>query len=365
MKKENLQIISLSAASTFLNHNSVPSRNLQSQAEKLEKFILINFQRSKYDVEKVENILFIEVPRLKSIFYIKKIVKEIKRELNNNTKSVITAGNPFDLGILGIIFKFCLQMPLQIQIHTDLYSKNFLMSKKRHRLYLLISQITFPFANSIRTVSKNTEQKLKKMYPKKLIKNIIEIADFSYIKIDSEKNNNGLLYLCPARYDEGKNLTNLIEAFIEFHKIHKDTELKIVGMGTLKEELARIVKENDAVNYISLPGWSQNMPNEYTKANFTILPSLFEGFNMSVRESLSYGTPFLATPFGGGTELIIYGKTGFIAKGFSKEDIYNLLLESYKNKDVFDTKIIKDSVKDLTKDNMDKKLIELWKETCE
>jgi len=300
MQKEKLQIISLSAAPTFLDYNSIPTRNMQDQAGKLEKYILVNFQKVNYKTEKVGNILFIEIPRKKSIFYTGKAIKEIKSYLDKKIKTVITAGNPFDLGILGIIFKLFLGFPLQLQVHMDLFSKYFLSSKKRHYIYFLISKITFPLADSIRTVSKNTEQILANKYPKKLIRNIIEIADFSNIEVNSEKNKDGVLYLCPARYDEQKNPVNLVNAFIKFHKTYPDTKLKMIGAGPLKNKLELLIKENEAGDYIELPGWSKDIPNEYTKANYTILPSLFEGCSMVIIETMHYGTPLLATPFTGG-----------------------------------------------------------------
>lgn len=363
MEKEKLQIITLSTSKSFLDPSTIPAKNLQEQADKIEKYILVNFQKTNYKIKKKGNILFIEVPRLKFIFYIKPIIKEIKKVLNKNIKTVITAGNPFDLGMLGILFKILLKFPLNIQIHTDIYSKHFLKSKKRHYIYYLISKITLLFADSIRTVSKNVKNKLEEKYPNKLIKNIIEIADFSEMEISSEKNKEGLLYLCPARYDRGKNLINLINAFIEFHTVYKDTRLKIVGSGYLENELHDLLRKKEANNYIELPGWSKDMPNEYTKANYTILPSLFEGYGMIIIESMHQGTPFLATPFGGGTELIIEDLNGYIAKDFSKKEIYNLLIKSYKNKDKFNPNFVKSSVKDLTKDKMDEQLIDLWKET--
>ncbi len=362
MKKEKIQIISLSASPKFLDYNSTQIKNLQDQAKKIENHILINFQKVKYEVEKKENIIFIKVPRIKTLFYIYKIKKEIKNHINSKIKTIITAGNPFDLGILGIIFKFILKYPLNIQIHTDLYAKNFIKAKKRHYLYFLISKMTLPFANSIRTVSENTKNILKKKYPNKLIKNIIEIADFSNIKINTEKNKDGLLYLCPSRYDNGKNLENLILAFIDFHKKFPDTKLKIIGGGILEKKLKKLISENSANKYIDLPGWSIDMPNEYTRANYTILTSLFEGYNMSVVQSMYYGTPFLATPFGGSTNLIDHD-TGLLAYGFSKENIYKLLVNSHKKINTFNTKKIREKVENLTKENMDIELINIWKNT--
>lgn len=364
MNKEKIQTIFLVASPKFLDYESTQTKNLQDQAAKIEKFILINFQKTKFKIEKINNILFIEIPRVKAFFYIPKIIKEIRKYINKDIKTVISAVNPYDMAILGILINKILKFTsLQIQIHFDLFSKYYIKSKKRHKLYFLISKITLPFASTIRTHSINTANILQKKYPKKIVKQIKEIANFSEIPITATKNTEGVLYLSPSRYDAQKNLFVLINAFTDFHKDYPETKLKIIGEGILEKQLKELIVKNNAENYIELPGWSKDMPNEYVRANFTILSSIFEGYSMVGIETLRYGTPFLATPVTGSTELVIDGENGYLAKGFSKKDILELLITSYKNKNNFDSEKIRETVKDFTKDNMDKELIELWKET--
>ncbi len=363
MNKEKIQIIFLAAAPTYLEHNSTQTKNLRNTGSKVEKFILLNFQKTKFKIETTEDITFIEIPRVTFFLYLPKIIKKIKDTINNETKTIISTVNPYDLGLIGILLKLLLRLPLQMQIHHDLFSKYYINSKKRHRFYFLLSKFTLPFASTIRTHSKNTANILQKKYPSKIVKQIKEIADFSDIPVTVSKNTNGILYLSPSRYDSQKNLFNLIEAFVKFNKEYPDTKLRIIGRGPLENDLRLSIEQNNARDYIDLAGWSNDMPNEYTRANFSVLSSIFEGYSMSVIESFRYGTPFLATPATGSTELIINGKNGYLAKGFSVEDIYDMLVESYKNKNIFNPETIKDTVKDFTKDNMDKEMIELWRET--
>lgn len=363
MQKENIQIITLSVSKKFLEPNTIPAKNLQDTANKVKKFILIDFCKTKFRIYKEENIYFISVHRLGSVFYLFRIWKEIKKILDKNIKTIITAGNPFDLGILGIFLKILLKIPLNIQIHTDIYSKYFLKNKKRHYLYYLISEITLIFANSIRTVSKNVEDKLKDKFPNKLIKNIPEISELKRTEIVANRSKDELMFLCPARYVYGKNIDRLILAFIKFHKKYLNTKLRIVGDGELKEYLLSLIKEKSSEDFISLNSWSENMSEEYINTDYTILTSEFEGFGMILVESMKFGKPFLATPFGGATYLINDGINGFIAKDFSVEAIYELLEKSYLYKESFFSEKIKESVKNLTKQNMDEELIRLWKET--
>jgi glycosyltransferase involved in cell wall biosynthesis len=171
------------------------------------------------------------------------------------------------------------------------------------------------------------------------------------------------MFLCPARYVYGKNIDRLILAFIKFHKKYLNTKLRIVGDGELKEYLLSLIKEKSSEDFISLNSWSENMSEEYINTDYTILTSEFEGFGMILVESMKFGKPFLATPFGGATYLINDGINGFIAKDFSVEAIYELLEKSYLYKESFFSEKIKESVKNLTKQNMDEELIRLWKET--
>lgn len=362
MQKEKIQIITLSSASRFLEKDSIQAKNLQDTASKVEKFILVSFLKTKFKIYQDENIYFINIPRIFSVFYIFKIKKEVNKILNKNTKTIITAGNPFDLGILGVFLKFLLKLPLNIQIHIYIYSKYFIKSKKRHFFYYLISFLTLPSANSIRTVGNETFNKISKLYKKKYIRNIPEMLGIKVKEFQKDIENKNIKFLCVARFDEQKNLFNLLNAFIKFNKNHTDVELKLIGGGHLRQKFEELLISNNS-NSITLENWTDDIGKDYFNSDFCILTSVAEGYGMVVVESMQYGKPFLATPFGGATYLIKEGITGFVAKDFSEESIYDLLEKAYINKNNFNPEIIKESVKDLTKENMDKELIDLWKNT--
>lgn len=360
MQKENIQIIQLSTATRFLDSKSIQAKNLKDTANKVKVYILITFCKTKFNSYYDETIHFINVPRITSLMYIFKIKKEIKKILNKNTKTIITAGSPFDLGLLGVLLKYTLKIPLNIQIHTDIFSEYFLKDLKRNKLYYQISKITIPFANTIRTVSVEVKEKIEKKYPKKIVLNIPEVISLKEHEFYQKSKNKDLIkFIYPARYVKMKNHENLFQAFIKLNKKYPNTILETFGDGPEKKYLF----EKYHNNYLKIKDWSNDLQKEYFETDFLVSTSLYEGFGMIIIEALKYGKPCLITPFGGGSYLIKENINGYISKDFSKKEIYNLLEKGYLNKEKFNEEKIKESVKDFTKENMDKELIRLWKET--
>lgn len=95
--------------------------------------------------------------------------------------------------------------------------------------------------------------------------------------------------LCVARFSEEKNLARLIKAF-QKAKLSEDWFLKLVGGGPLKEELQKLVSENDRIILSEWLSYNE-LPDLYASASFFILPSLFEPWGLVVNEAMSAGLP--------------------------------------------------------------------------
>jgi glycosyltransferase involved in cell wall biosynthesis len=57
-------------------------------------------------------------------------------------------------------------------------------------------------------------------------------------------------------------------------------------------------------------GYQSNVPDWLALADFTILPSFYEGLPLVAIESLAAGKPVVATAIDGTTEVVLNGKTG-------------------------------------------------------
>ena len=99
-----------------------------------------------------------------------------------------------------------------------------------------------------------------------------------------------------GRLEEKKNLTRLIEAFLEFHKTHPTWKLVLAGSRGLGfEKMFEVVEKHDAWNHVVMPGYitDQERTDLYKHCQFTAFVSLAEGFGFPILESMSYGKDVL------------------------------------------------------------------------
>ena len=82
-------------------------------------------------------------------------------------------------------------------------------------------------------------------------------------------------------------------------------KILVVGDGPYKEELLKNIQENKLEEYIELVGFVPNkdIVSYYQKADLFILPSMEEGFPMSLLEPMAMGIPYVAFDVGAVREL--------------------------------------------------------------
>ena len=141
-------------------------------------------------------------------------------------------------------------------------------------------------------------------------------------KVSSHK----VTYLNVARLSYAKNQLNLIEAFKNFHLIHKDTVLYIMGDGELKDEIEAQIKDCD---FIYLIPYSKDPFTNMNYADFNILPSIYEGQGLSILEAKVLGCSTIVTNFG--RDKGVTDSADILIASPSKEDIFKALEESAKD----------------------------------
>jgi len=86
--------------------------------------------------------------------------------------------------------------------------------------------------------------------------------------------------------------------------------LVCVGEGSLRKDLEsqlRTLGLEDAVRFV---GFQANVPEWLALADFTVLPSFYEGLPIAAIESLAAGRPVVASAVDGTPEVVLNGKTG-------------------------------------------------------
>lgn len=126
-----------------------------------------------------------------------------------------------------------------------------------------------------------------------------------------------LIYI--GRFEEVKNLKNLIKAFKIFQNNNKAYSLILLGDGHLKKELIRMIGNKN--KKIKIMNKTLNLENYLTNINFVINPSYSEGFGLSILELMNIGiVPIM------NVNLPLFDKKYSIPiKGFSYTDIIHSL----------------------------------------
>ncbi len=129
----------------------------------------------------------------------------------------------------------------------------------------------------------------------KILPNAIDIDKFKYSedarkKIRQEYHlENKLVLGCVGRFEYQKNQVFLIDVFKKLHEKRRDVFLIMIGEGIKETELRQKVHEYDLDKSILFAGWKKDVNNWLQAFDIFVLPSLFEGFPISLIEAQASG----------------------------------------------------------------------------
>lgn len=256
------------------------------------------------------------------------------------------------------IFKRLSVPTLYTTHHTYWQQFNYISSQRWKYLFYLMEKKSYSLADHIICVSTDTQDVLETYYK---LSNLTYIPNGISQKIITKKKKNtkpkDLLYV--GRIDKRKGLDYLLRAMTLVNDIDEKIHLHIVGTGTDKTALETFSKRNklSTTFYDYLP--DDDLKRLYDKVSIQIVPSIFEGFGISVLEGMAQGIPIIATNVDGIKSIIKHHHSGMLVPyGDEKtlaQTIVHLLdnsllrqalitnaykeLEHYKWKDIYKTTI--------------------------
>jgi glycosyltransferase involved in cell wall biosynthesis len=113
-----------------------------------------------------------------------------------------------------------------------------------------------------------------------------------------------------ARLEPQKGHRVLLEAWKSVAQSYPTARLVFAGDGALRTELEAQTATLGITGSVSFVGRQSNIPDWLAVADFTVLPSFYEGLPLAAIESLAAGRPVVATAVDGTIEVVIDGKTG-------------------------------------------------------
>jgi len=188
---------------------------------------------------------------------------------------------------------------------------------------VFLSKILYSKKDTFICVSNEIEKKVQTRYFFKntlTIYNSVKINNLKFIKPNnvSEK-----YFLYFGRFDEKvKNLTLMMESFLLSKVYEVGFQLILMGSGPDLELINEKVKQLKCEDYIKIIPFVENPIPYIQQAKSTVLTSRFEGFPMSIIESLAVGTPVISVDCPTGpNEMIIDKFNGLLVENYNKNQI--------------------------------------------
>ena len=242
------------------------------------------------------------------------------KSLKNRNIEIFIVGDPWTPFLMAIALKIliCWQIPIQVQLHADLFSSEWLEGGPRNKVKAYLAIPALFACDSIRFVSErqllNSVQKLRWVENKSFVSPVL--LDFETIfPLKIERTNSDSITLgVLGRIHKDRGLDLLIPLIAPVIYIYPEIQLKIAGEGPYLAELEGEIKEAGLLKNVSFVGQVGGLQLSQFWMEIDILISLApsESFGRSIREALVAGVPVWATPSSGVKELLEIAKDGEI-----------------------------------------------------
>ncbi len=218
---------------------------------------------------------------------------------------VVTAQDPFEVGLVGLLIAWRRRVPLHVQVHTDLFSPAFKRHSFLNVLRLVIARFVLRSAARIRVVSNRIKRDLEVRVPEATRKHISVLPIF--VDIEKYKTastppalrerfaSSGKKILVVSRLESEKNVVQAVVSFADSGV--RDSCLIIVGDGRERGALEALTVVRGVSDRVFFEG-RVDPAAYFALADLVLVPSFYEGYGMTIIEALAAGVPVLSTDVG-------------------------------------------------------------------
>ena len=173
-----------------------------------------------------------------------------------------------------------------------------------------------------------------------VIPNLVDETFFLPGKTSSS--NSPIEILSIGRLEEQKGYTYLLDAFQLIKQQYPDIKLKVIGDGTLKNQLIRKTHSLNLHGAVCWAGFQtrEQVRNALQKCTFLTLASTHENLPLVLLEALACGKPIISTRCEG-PEDIVNEKNGRLAEPRNADDMFQQMAHLIDHLDSYDSNIIR------------------------
>jgi len=326
-----MKVLMFSIDKNILEKGSQVRERMISYGTLVEELHIILYTKKGFSAEQISEKVFVYPTNLFFRFcYPVKAFFIGRRILREHRDFVMTAQEAMS-AIPAVLLKWFKKIPLQVQIHGDIYSKYFVRTF-RDRLQKAGYSFAIKNASRVRVVTKKIKEDLVVRGVKedkidilpvwvdvKKIKNT-EISFDLHDKYPEHKN----VAVTLTRLEPEKNIPMMIRAVSKV----EDLTLVLVGKGSEEEVIRKLVEDLNLEDRVFLEPWTEDISSYYKTADLFILSSLHESFGMVLVEAASVGLPIVSTDVGIAKEV-----TNYVCQDFSEECLVETVKKAIAAKD--------------------------------
>lgn len=214
---------------------------------------------------------------------------------------MVSAQDPFETGLAAYFIAKHFKVPLNVDLHTDLFSENFKKHSLLNRIRMVIASFILKRADGTCVVSDKLKHQIIKYYPETPVPIVAPI----YVNVEKYLNlthkhhlkfKTALLWV--GRMENEKNPELALNSLIELRARGYDVGLTFVGDGSLLGKLQGLVKKSNLSKYVEFPGKVEDVSPFYAAADLMLVTSKYEGYGLVIIEALSSGLPVISTDVG-------------------------------------------------------------------
>ncbi len=199
----------------------------------------------------------------------------------------------------------------------------------------LIPKLVLKNADRVIALTEDMRGKIKNIYGKdsEIIPNGIDTEKFTNLSKDEVRNKLGIkkdekiiIFVGTLKFVKG--IQYLVEAMKIISKNNPEAKLILIGDGDERENLKKFVESLGLVGCINFLGRKPNeeIPEYMVASDIFVLPSLSEGFTVTILEAMASGLPIVATNVSGLPEITKEGENGFLVEPKNSQQLAEKIL---------------------------------------
>ena len=340
MNQDELNILTLGTDETIFDQDSALRQRVLDYGTNFTSFHVFCKSRIKRPTEILGPVVIHPLPKFWP-FFLFAGYSVGSSLLQHGGRWVISSENFSGEGMLAFLLSRRFSIPLQLQIHTDVFSPWYRRAGWKERIRYWLAKFLIPRADCIRVVSERIRASIATRNKKQEARIIIlpiwtDITKFFEAKPDpaTERRleNFEFKMIAVGRFvDKEKNFSMLIEMMRDFVKICPKALLVIVGDGPDRTNYESKTKNQGLENCVILERWRDDLPSFYKSFDLFLLSSNYEGWGRTVIEAMASGLPVVMTDVGLAGEVIRNGENGVVVPVGEREAMLHAVTKLFNN----------------------------------